>query len=108
MVTAGTMASPPKDTREDYERLEPDAHAAILAARDSSAAQAQRELESRQIQIGKWRVTLFGDADRFKSAERRAIEAQERVRERDLLLQERVRATRERNDAERQDGGRPE
>ena len=104
-----------------HERLEADARAAIRAHQDSVAEQRSRALAARQTTIMGRRITVLGDSTAFHRAglhhdiagqkiimpgdgrewEDAQMKKQEQDRERDSILRERVRATRERKDAER-------
>ena len=110
-----------------HERLEADARAAIRAHQDSTAEQRSRALAARQTTILGRRVTVLGDSTAYHRAglrhdivgqkiimpgdgrewEDAQLKKQEQDRDRDSILRERVRATRERRDAERGAGRHP-
>ncbi len=73
----------------------------IGAFNDSIAAEEVRKAEARTVQVGRYRVPLFGSADAYVSPEWRQIRDQEAERERRRVFAERVRATRERKEWER-------
>lgn len=118
---ADPRALPPAAPRPVHERLQAAAVHAIRAHEDSVAEQRSRALAARQATILGRRITVLGDSTAFHRAGLRhdiagqkiitpgdgrewedlQLKKQEQDRERDMILRERLRATRERKDAER-------
>ena len=107
-----------------YERIETDAQTALRAHQDRMAEEQRQGLAKRQVAILGRRVTVLGDSTAYHRMELRAgrkivmpsdrrewedlqMNRQEQDRERDRSIQEQVRATRERRDAEREAGRQP-
>ncbi|HEV2148289.1 MAG TPA: hypothetical protein VGR37_12865 [Longimicrobiaceae bacterium] len=117
-------ALPSPTPRPAHERLQADAHAAILAHRDSTAEARSREVAARRTTVLGRRIPVLGNDTAFHhrglqvmvtgrrivtpedgaAFQELEIENQERDRERERILRERIRATRQRKEAERSPG----
>lgn len=124
---ARLYVEPRAEPRPVHERLQADAQAAIRADHDRTIEEKRQGLAARQITIVGRRITVLGDSTAFhrdglrldavgqriimpgdgRVWEDAQMKRMEQDRARESVLRERVRATRERKDAERGAGRQP-
>jgi hypothetical protein len=98
---------PAGEARSAAEELVVRSEARIRSFNDSLTAERARVADARSVRIGSYRLPVFGDPELFADPIRKEILKYEPDRERDRILKERIRATRERKDAEREASRQP-